>query len=305
MTPDFWQIVGHSVLGTSHIERAQPNQDAIYWSPTTGTGERPILSISDGHGSPRHFRSETGSRLAVESTVAVLDAFYQSLTDPANLAAVEQQAKARLPKLLTDGWRQAVASHLSTQPISEEEWKLLTSQVGSGAIAVQKRIPELAYGATLLAVLASEAFLLCVQLGDGDMLCVADSGETTRPFDRDRRYARNQTASLCLEDATEEVRIRLISSPLPALVMLSTDGYANSFRTEADFDRLGRWYLDSIRSDGLAQTAQSLPEILEEVTRLGSGDDITLGLMLRKCSEQLNDSSPDLSGEQTTLRISF
>jgi hypothetical protein len=66
---------------------------------------------------------------------------------------------------------------------------------------------------------------------------------------------------------------------LPSLVLLSTDGYANSFRSDEDFLKIGQDYLEIIREQGISSLAEELPAILTEATQQGSGDDITLAIL--------------------------
>ncbi|AGY58162.1 PP2C family serine/threonine-protein phosphatase [Gloeobacter kilaueensis] len=272
-----WQIAGCSVRGASHDRTGLPNQDAIGWRP----GRWPILSIADGHGSAQHFRSQTGSRLAVEAMLSVLCAFIEGLDPAQPIEKLELAVEDELRSQLVTTWRQSVRAHLQEQPESEAEWSQLTSELGFSGRLLQQKVPELAYGSTVLGVLGSAHFLLFVQLGDGDILCVSDTGSVSRPFERDRRFAINQTTSLCLEEAALETRIRLWGAPLPALVLLSTDGYANSYASEDEFAEIGPQYLQFIRAHGLDRLEIELPAVLQEVSRRGSGDDITLGVLLR------------------------
>jgi hypothetical protein len=61
--------------------------------------------------------------------------------------------------------------------------------------------------------------------------------------------------------------------------LLSTDGYANSFRSDEDFLKIGQDYLEIIREQGISSLAEELPAILTEATEQGSGDDITLAIL--------------------------
>jgi hypothetical protein len=148
-----------------------------------------------------------------------------------------------------------------------------------GRAAVESS-PELAYGATLLAAAATDKVLLYLQLGDGEILSVSAQGTTTRPLPPDDRLIANQTTSLCQPEAWKDFRSSWVTAgALPSLVLLSTDGYANSFRSDDDFLKIGQDYLEIIREQGISSLAEELPAILTEATQQGSGDDITLAIL--------------------------
>ena len=89
-----------------------------------------------------------------------------------------------------------------------------------------------------------------------------------------------ETTSLCQPEAWKDFRSSWVTKPaLPSLVLLSTDGYANSFRSDEDFLKIGQDYLEIIRQQGIASLAEELPTILTEATQQGSGDDITLAIL--------------------------
>jgi hypothetical protein len=75
-----------------------------------------------------------------------------------------------------------------------------------------------------------------------------------------------------------DVRVEPLQEP-PALILLATDGYANSFRTDQDFLKVGSDMLEMIRRDGWQYVKNRLNGWLAEASQLGSGDDITVGLM--------------------------
>jgi serine/threonine protein phosphatase PrpC len=278
-----WRCIGASVQGATHGRLGLPNQDAIGWLPDSGSGPPLIVAIADGHGSPKHFRSDVGARLAVTTATTVVQQFLAAQTEPAHLSVLKRTAKEGLLRSLVRSWHEAVDGHRAITPWTEEEWAQLVAKEGGAARQAVEAQPVLAYGATLVAVAVTEAFLLYLQLGDGDILCVDAAGETVRPLPRDERLMANQTTSLCLPEAWTEVRIRFVpyAEQLPSLILLSTDGYANSFRSEEDFIKVGRDYLTMVRSQGIQLVASELPCILEEASRLGSGDDITLGILKR------------------------
>ncbi|MEJ7709405.1 MAG: protein phosphatase 2C domain-containing protein [Pyrinomonadaceae bacterium] len=58
-------MIGETVAGASHLRAGIPNQDAILCLRESSVGVPLIISISDGHGSNKCFRSDRGSRFAV------------------------------------------------------------------------------------------------------------------------------------------------------------------------------------------------------------------------------------------------
>jgi hypothetical protein len=75
-------------------------------------------------------------------------------------------------------------------------------------------------------------------------------------------------------------------------VLLCTDGYSNSFRTDSGFLKVGTDLLEMMEKDGPESVESNLEEWLEEASRLGSGDDVTLGVLFRSslfgCGENGN-----------------
>ncbi len=285
-----WRAIGQSVRGAAHVRMELPNQDAILWYPESGQGPPLILAVSDGHGSAKCFRSHIGSRLATKAAVRTLRDLLAGQPDPANLSAIKRTAEERLPRELVRWWRDAVEAHLKQSPISQEELKALEAKRDAKARKAVEDNPILAYGATILCALVTDASILYLQLGDGDILVTLDEGadaargEVIRPLPQDARLFANETTSLCMKDAWREVRFRFqaLYGPLPALILLATDGYANSFVNETAFLKVGTDILDILRTDGLSAVEDSLPLWLEEASQAGSGDDITLGIICRK-----------------------
>jgi Protein phosphatase 2C len=239
-----------------------------------------VAVVSDGHGSARHFRSQVGSSLAVSTVAATLQNFLsESVASNGQVPFVPEQVH-ELERKIVSGWLAAVESDLEHNPFTEAELAGLEKEEGAEGRAAVENTPELAYGATLLAAAATDKLLLYLQLGDGEILSVSATGTTTRPLPPDDRLIANQTTSLCQPEAWKDFRSSWVTDgALPTLVLLSTDGYANSFRSDEDFLKIGQDYLEIIRQQGIASLAEELPAILTEATQQGSGDDITLAIL--------------------------
>jgi Protein phosphatase 2C len=277
-----WRAIGKTVRGASHILTNLPNQDAINWWIGSPEGVPLIMSISDGHGSERYFRSNRGSRFAVQATTQVLKNFIESLPEPKDLAQVGQLAEELIPEAILQAWENLVRADLTSQPFADEEFTRLIEKRGRAARDKAEQDPLVAYGATVLSVAATATFIIYLQLGDGDILCVDPSGKTTRPYPRDERLIGNETTSLCtLDPADFRLWVAPASHNEPALIMLASDGYSNSYPDEEKFLRTGITYLKAARSEGMDSVNASLDRTLEYTSSHGSGDDIAMGILKR------------------------
>jgi serine/threonine protein phosphatase PrpC len=281
-----WKVAHACIQGSSHQRSGLPNQDAVACVVTPGAqgtgaqGTVAVAVVSDGHGSARHFRSQVGSSLAVSTVSASLQTFLsESVSSNGQVPFVPEQVH-ELERKIVSGWLAAVHGDLENMPFSAAELAKVEKEEGAEGRAAVVSSPELAYGATLLAAAATDKVLLYLQLGDGEILSVSAQGTTTRPLPPDDRLIANQTTSLCQPEAWKDFRSSWVTAgALPSLVLLSTDGYANSFRSDDDFLKIGQDYLEIIREQGISSLAEELPAILTEATQQGSGDDITLAIL--------------------------
>jgi Protein phosphatase 2C len=270
-----WKVINASVRGSSHQRSGLPNQDAVDYG-IAPKGDKPytVLAVADGHGGGRHFRSQVGSTLAVHVAVKVMGGYLASSTS-------EDGSLSQLGQEIVNAWDSAVQSDLAHNPFTGAELDALEAVEGLASRESVIERPQFAYGATLLVAAVTESRMVFMQLGDGDILAVAADGTTSPPIEADDRLGGNETTSLCQPDAWREFRTAEIaaSAGLPVLVLLSSDGYMNSFRSREDFVQIGKDYLQILLEQGSDTLADELPKILTEATQQGSGDDITLGML--------------------------
>jgi serine/threonine protein phosphatase PrpC len=232
-----------------------------------------VLAVSDGHGSEKCFRSDIGSQLAIAISLAALREFAEG-----NPGEIEQQAQHELPHDIVQRWRCAVDAHVAANPIVE---------------AVGQPIdPYRVYGATLVAALVCPSYIVYLQLGDGEILTAARDGSVALPLAADETLIANETTSLCQEEASRNFRVRVqsIAESSPALVLLATDGYPNSFATPEGFQQVASDLLAMLDEDGVEPIAAALPSWLEEASQQGSGDDVSVAILYAPPHE--NDSQP-------------
>lgn len=275
-----WNALGKSVPGANHIFKGVPNQDYIDWE---SVGKNLILAIADGHGSSKSFRSKEGSEFAVKAFLNLFQQLLEKTAEEIIPVLLKRNGKEQIPRQLVEDWKVMVQHHLESNPFTKEEWEELISKEGLEAHTKIDENPLIAYGSTLLGVVAHPNYIFWLQLGDGDILVVTDTGEIMRPIDTDPNLIGNETTSLCTRDAANQTRLRFVSleNYPPQLIMLSTDGYSNSYPEESDFLKVAADYLQLLKKRGAEKLEQALENFLSTTSEQGSGDDITVGLVYR------------------------
>lgn len=308
--PTAWKIISKTVRGPAHDRLELPNQDYI----EVAQNELVIVAVSDGHGSAKCFRSNTGSQFAAESAIVVFERFFQGHWSESSHADVKNEIEFRLPVAITREWQNRVRDNLQNLPFTVEELGRLASQNGDEAVRRVEEKPFLAYGATIIAVAISSNFLIYLQLGDGDVLSVYETGEVERPLPGDDRLFANETTSLSsYPDLSNSslpsplalpantiardfrTETRLASRGLPSLILVSTDGYSNSFKDDASFLRAGSDFLELLRPpNGIEDVESNFEEWLSDSAQM-SGDDVTVGLLYRRSPEPEQSSEAEVS----------
>lgn len=272
-----WDVLSASVTGAAHTRAGRGNQDAAgCWCGEDGTI---VLAVADGHGGEAYVHSDRGARFAVEAAIGAC----RDLADRLAPMAIRDGAGhgrlgQELAREIVRRWQQRVEEDRGGDGETETEVRARRRPDPTGTTK--------AYGTTLVVALAVETELvLLLQCGDGDVLAVGADGTVDRPVPADSRSFGNETASLCLPEAWTEFRSRLLdTNELPALLLLATDGYANSYADDGEFRQVARDLLWRLTEDGEEAVAAALPGWLAETSEGGSGDDITVGLLVRRAA---------------------
>jgi serine/threonine protein phosphatase PrpC len=276
-----WTALSASVRGASHEKTGQGNQDAVRSKNPGPGGEALLLAIADGHGSTRSFRSDVGSAMGTECALVELTNLVRRLGPDAPLSRVRNHAMARWPRDIIARWKATVRADLVENPFTFLDFAAFPEK--PPALKPGEDLPisaYLAYGATLVAVAITRRYVIYSQLGDGDILSVYNDGRVVRPLPRRHEFMSNQTVSLCSHRAPDEFQVRVepMRGQVPALIMLSTDGYANCFGDDEGFFKVGADFLEYLREEGPSFVRDKLGDWLRQSSRDGSGDDITVGL---------------------------
>jgi hypothetical protein len=218
-----WRVSTGTARGAAHAELHLPNEDNVEYQ-AAGPAGGVVAAVADGHGARRHFRSLAGSLLAVRAGCAVVTELAAGLAPDAAGEWTAEQAEAlrdQLPAAVVTRWRELVARHQAGHPYAPAE---------QAALDAAGDAPDIPYGSTLLVALVAGGWLVCGQIGDGDMLAVRPDGTALTPVSGDDRLDGFHTTSLCQRGAVGSFRVaahHLRTEPLLAL-LLGTDGYGNA-----------------------------------------------------------------------------
>jgi hypothetical protein len=282
--PATWRAMTGTARGAAHEARGLPNQDSAE-SLAIGQAGGTVVAVADGHGHDRHFRSAAGSELAVRTACAVAEELATAAGQQPWSQTRAAALRDRLPGAIVGRWREAVALDIAAHPYTAAELSAL-GQAGDG--------PDIPYGSTLLVAVIADGWLVCAQIGDGDLLAVRPDGGGWSPVSGDDLLDGYRTTSLCQPAAVSAFRIAaydLRATPLLAL-LLSTDGYGNAQAEEPWQPVVARDIAELAARHDHDWFAGQLPIWAERcASAAGSADDTTIALLLAPGSERLAAAS--------------
>ena len=221
-----------------------------------------VAAVADGHGSKACPYSAEGSKLAVRVGADLLSSIQDSKEAQFTLAANKDD---RIPKQLEIMWKEAVRDHHSKMGREDVEDDLALFTL---------------YGTTLSVVAASNDFVFFIKIGDGDVLMINEDG-ASHVLESEEKVGED-TESLCLDEAWKFVRTQIlqVKNDRPLMLLVSTDGYSNSFADKSGFLKAGEDFFRLCMEEGLDYVEGSLEDWLRTSSDKGSGDDISLALVV-------------------------
>lgn len=269
-----WECATGSVRGASHARNGRPNQDAVRVVPVNGAVPGIVASVCDGHGGDRYVRSDVGSRVAVEVACAVGQQALADLGAHADPEDVRSYLARSASSAIVARWRDRVLDDVTRRAFTDDE------RLAAGAPLESD--PLIAYGCTLLLAVFGPKWVGLLQIGDGDVTVVRGT-DVSAPVPTDERLVGSETTSLCLPSAVDDTRVAALAEPLPDLVVLTSDGYANSFASRTWRTEIGLDLRDHVARLGIDAVEHRLPAWLDDSATAG-GDDVSMALIHRRDS---------------------
>ena len=259
-------MFGHSTRGYQHITANTGCQDrhkAILLPDGTC-----VLAVADGHGSKACPYSDMGAWAACKAFCLVMRRLSESCDSNQTLFSLLNREGAHgIARSIVYEWRRYIRRSYKSRKLSMPK-----RQDGSKDFDTMYR----SAGTTLLGAVITANWYFAFQIGDGDIYLVAQSG--CEPLVQANKYAGVETDSLCSSDAWNSVvcdtrRWRITE---PTILMMTTDGFYNSHISDAEYKRSCIAYLKALEEYGTDSVRDNLPQWLNETSRNGCGDDITL-----------------------------
>lgn len=262
-------VFGTSVQGALHIRSEMECQDS--WKTVVCNDGTVIMAVADGHGSKNCPYSKTGSSIAVDVFCKVMSDYIERFADSLDLLLtyLNREGETKVAQEIEFEWKRRVE-------IEHEENKrdiLINSKNEPDISLVYSQ-----YGTTLLGLVLMQDFFFAFQIGDGDIVFTTQT--VVEPVIQGNKILGVETHSLSAKEAWKKaitvVRRINIEETFPSMFLMSSDGFANSYKNGDEFDKTCSEYLEMINQYGVEAVNENLETWLSETSALGCGDDITV-----------------------------
>ena len=273
-----YKAYNFTVIGASHKKARRPCQDA---SVSLNRDDYILTAVCDGHGGEDYFRSDRGSEFAVKAVRKCMndENIIPMLTYYANDEIKVNEMLLQLEKSIISEWNDLVENDYADEPFTDEELEQVNPRMRF-RYAIGEKI-ECAYGTTMLVNVVTDDFWFGIHIGDGECVSVDHDGNFEHPIPHDNNCVFNYTTSICDRTAIYNMRHHF-STTLPKALFIASDGVDNCFENH---NKLHDFYSMVMKSfDDYSETG-AIVELLEYLPKMslkGSGDDISLGIILGK-----------------------
>ena len=260
------------VKGATHVRNQMPCQDNKKIIKISD--EITIIALADGHGSSKCPRSDRGSMIAVNSFYHIMKKYLEIYGEDEEglshlITFLNREGDVRFAQDVCEEWQARVK-----QSFYKNKVEGMTNEDGS----IKWPLVFSLYGTTLLGMLITDSFVFSFQIGDGDISAVTK--DAVEPLVEPEKFLGTETHSLSKPDAWRKAvasvhRLELDSQE-PYMYMLSTDGFANSYTSDKEYQKTCIDYLKMLQEYGIDVVQANLKKWLTETSELGCGDDITV-----------------------------
>lgn len=292
-----YRVFHFGCIGASHLRKGTVCQDSAV---SLATEAYRMAVVCDGHGGDDYFRSDRGSRLAVQAFSECVERGFCSTSrkwlrrktahlknkardfaDALNACATQREIDEQLmwfARSVVARWNRLVEEDMQADSFTEAEMETV-SEKARGRYEAGEGLHK-AYGTTLLGVVLTEEFWFGIHIGDGKCVTFDAQGNGEEPIPWDETCFLNTTTSICDSAALQEFRV-FFSRQLPAAIFVASDGVDDCF---ADTEKLHNFYRVVLTSFAAMDTDAAQKELsayLPVLSAQGSGDDMAIGAILQ------------------------
>lgn len=246
-----------------------------------------IAVVSDGHGDKSCFRSDVGSRFAVEVAISHMRTFAEEILRRGwkeyllDEEDKQQVLMRQLKRSILAAWNDRVREHLRRNPLTAEDYAREHRYVEEYKKGIH--LTNI-YGCTLIAAMFVEETLVVLHVGDGRCVIVHDDGTVDQPVPWDAHCVGNRTTSMCHESAAERCRHYIPKQgDTIAACFVTTDGIEDCFDVLPQVNGVNAYFsLLAVRiaREGIPAIEAQMKEELVYMTTNGSRDDMSFGALL-------------------------
>lgn len=244
-----------------------------------------ICVVADGHGSDNYPRTEFGSKFAVDVAIKNVIEFVNTAekSQVINDAENNFERMNQLAKSILCSWYESVEEDYNKKPFTEKELVKVSDKYKNRYLSesIEERKVEKAYGCTLIIYVITDDYSFGMQIGDGKCVLIDENGQFLEPIPWDNDCQLNVTTSICDDDAIDEFRF-YISDKMPTAVFIGSDGIDDSYANEEELYALYRSILKIFIEHGDEVGKSEIREYLPVLTKRGSGDDVSMGLIINQ-----------------------
>lgn len=244
-----------------------------------------ICVVADGHGSDNYPRTEFGSKFAVDAAIKNVIEFVNTAekSQVINDAENNFERMNQLAKSILRSWYESVEEDYNKKPFTEKELEKVSDKYKNRYLSenIEERKVEKAYGCTLIIYVITDDYSFGMQIGDGKCVLIDENGQFLEPIPWDDDCQLNVTTSICDDDAIDEFRF-FISDKMPTAVFIGSDGIDDSYANEEELYALYRSILKIFIEHGDEVGKSEIREYLPVLTKRGSGDDVSMGLIINQ-----------------------
>lgn len=244
-----------------------------------------ICVVADGHGSDNYPRTEFGSKFAVDAAIKNVIEFVNTAekSQVINDAENNFERMNQLAKSILRSWYESVEEDYNKKPFTEKELEKVSDKYKNRYLSenIEERKVEKAYGCTLIIYVITDDYSFGMQIGDGKCVLIDENGQFLEPIPWDDDCQLNVTTSICDDDAIDEFRF-YISDKMPTAVFIGSDGIDDSYANEEELYALYRSILKIFIEHGDEVGKSEIREYLPVLTKRGSGDDVSMGLIINQ-----------------------